>query len=142
MTQPIPRATSALPAEHSSDGHPDASGGTVDGNAAIATRKSAEVGPQRTRDIGIHRRYSHRRRSRPFSTPARSSHIQSSGIERFLRPSIERALRCSEALALEPKDVDFFGSSVRVLHGKGDRSRTVGIDQGALDMIKEWVDRA
>jgi site-specific recombinase XerD len=48
-------------------------------------------------------------------------------------------LRCSEALALEPKDVDFFGSSIRVLHGKGDRSRTVGIDQGALDMIKEWL---
>ena len=57
----------------------------------------------------------------------------------FLAVLYRTGLRCSEALALEPKDVDFFGSSVRVLHGKGDRARTVGIDQGALDMIKEWV---
>ena len=56
----------------------------------------------------------------------------------FLAVLYRTGVRCSEALALEPKDVDFFGSSVRVLHGKGDRARTVGIDQGALDMIKEW----
>jgi len=56
----------------------------------------------------------------------------------FLAILYRTGLRCSEALALEPKDVDFFGSSIRVLHGKGDRARTVGIDQGALDMIKEW----
>jgi site-specific recombinase XerD len=57
----------------------------------------------------------------------------------FLAVLYRTGLRCSEALALEPKDIDFFGTSVRVLHGKGDRSRTVGIDQGALDMIKEWL---
>ena len=57
----------------------------------------------------------------------------------FLAILYRTGLRCSEALALEPKDVDFFGSSIRVLHGKGDRARTVGIDAGALDIIKEWV---
>ena len=57
----------------------------------------------------------------------------------FLAVLYRTGLRCSEALALEPKDVDFFGTSIRVLHGKGDRSRTVGIDQGALDIIKAWV---
>jgi site-specific recombinase XerD len=56
----------------------------------------------------------------------------------FLAILYRTGLRCSEALALKPKDVDFFGSSIRVLHGKGDRARTVGIDQGALDIIKEW----
>ncbi len=48
----------------------------------------------------------------------------------FLAILYRTGLRCSEALALEPKDVDFFGSSIRVLHGKGDRARTVGIDAG------------
>lgn len=49
-------------------------------------------------------------------------------------------LRCSEALALEPKDVDFVSMSIRILHGKGDRARTVGIDPGALDVVQQWVD--
>jgi site-specific recombinase XerD len=49
-------------------------------------------------------------------------------------------LRCSEALALEPKDVDFAAMSIRVLHGKGNRARTVGVDPGALDVVQQWVD--
>jgi site-specific recombinase XerD len=48
-------------------------------------------------------------------------------------------LRCGEALALEPKDIDYIGTSIRVLHGKGERARTVGIDPGALDILKQWV---
>jgi site-specific recombinase XerD len=48
-------------------------------------------------------------------------------------------LRCSEAIALEPKDVDFTGTSIRVLRGKGNRSRTVGIDSAALDIIRQWM---
>src|SRR5688572_13302450 len=35
-------------------------------------------------------------------------------------------LRISEALALYPKDIDFASGAIRVLHGKGDKSRTVG----------------
>src|ERR1043165_4660582 len=34
-------------------------------------------------------------------------------------------LRISEALALEPKDVDLEAGQVRVMHGKGDRHRVV-----------------
>jgi site-specific recombinase XerD len=49
-------------------------------------------------------------------------------------------LRCSEALGLSPKDVGFRTSSIRVLHGKGDRSRTVGIDSVALDVVRMWMD--
>ena len=48
-------------------------------------------------------------------------------------------LRCSEALALESKDIDFVGMSVRVLYGKGSRSRTVGIDPGALSVVEDWM---
>jgi site-specific recombinase XerD len=48
-------------------------------------------------------------------------------------------LRCSEALALEPKDVDFVSMSIRVLHGKGGRARTVGVDPGALNVLEEWI---
>lgn len=50
-------------------------------------------------------------------------------------------LRISEALALKPSDVDYARGSVRVLHGKGDRSRVVGLDDGALAVIQRWADR-
>jgi site-specific recombinase XerD len=48
-------------------------------------------------------------------------------------------LRCSEALDLRPVDVDFHAGTVRVLHGKGDRARTVGIDPQALDVVRGWL---
>jgi len=47
-------------------------------------------------------------------------------------------LRVSEALALQPKDVDLAAGTLRVLHGKGDRARTVGIDPGAAEIVREW----
>ena len=48
-------------------------------------------------------------------------------------------LRVGEALALQPKDVDLRIGSIAVLHGKGDRRRTVGIDPGASPIIQQWV---
>ena len=48
-------------------------------------------------------------------------------------------LRISEALALEPKDVDLDAGQLRVMHGKGDRHRVVGIDPGAGAMVAAWV---
>jgi hypothetical protein len=48
--------------------------------------------------------------------------------------------RCSEALALRIKDVDVRVGSVAVLHGKGDRLRTVGIDPGANPHIEAWIE--
>ncbi len=50
-------------------------------------------------------------------------------------------LRISEALALELRDVDLQAGTVRVRHGKGDRSRTVGVDQQTSALLARWVDR-
>lgn len=50
-------------------------------------------------------------------------------------------LRISEALALELCDVDVPAGAVRVRHGKGDRSRTVGLDQQTAALLARWLDR-
>lgn len=49
-------------------------------------------------------------------------------------------LRLSEALALRPKDVDAAAGSVTVLHGKGDKRRTVGLDPGAFAVLERWLE--
>jgi len=49
-------------------------------------------------------------------------------------------LRINEALSLYPKDLDLADGSVRVLHGKGGRSRTVGLDPGAAAVIERWLE--
>lgn len=50
-------------------------------------------------------------------------------------------LRLGEALALQPKDVDLGQGTILVLHGKGDRRRTVGVDPGAMAIVARWIDR-
>ena len=50
-------------------------------------------------------------------------------------------LRLSEALALYPKDVDPDHGTVTVLHGKGNKRRTVGLDPGAFAVLERWMDR-
>ena len=71
------------------------------------------------------------------------SSVTSIGIRnRALVTVLYRAgLRHSEALALLSKDVNLTRGSIAVLHGKGDRSRLVGIDPGACEMISRWLDR-
>jgi site-specific recombinase XerD len=49
-------------------------------------------------------------------------------------------LRLAEALALRPKDVDAEHGTLTVLHGKGDRRRTVGLDPGAQAIVQRWLD--
>ncbi len=49
-------------------------------------------------------------------------------------------LRISEALTLRPKDLDRQAGSLRVLHGKGDKSRTVGMPPEAFAAIERWLD--
>jgi site-specific recombinase XerD len=49
-------------------------------------------------------------------------------------------VRLAEALALRPSDVDLDAASIRVLHGKGDKARTVGIDDGALLHVVRWIE--
>jgi len=50
-------------------------------------------------------------------------------------------LRIGEALALRPKDLNLEIGAITVLHGKGNRRRTVGIDPGAEPHIKAWLKR-
>jgi site-specific recombinase XerD len=50
-------------------------------------------------------------------------------------------LRLGEALALKPKDVDPDAGTVVVLHGKGDRRRTVGLDPGAMAILLRWMEK-
>ena len=48
-------------------------------------------------------------------------------------------LRLAEALALRKEDIDFEFQTIRVLHGKGDKPRTVGIDGRAVRELREWL---
>jgi site-specific recombinase XerD len=50
-------------------------------------------------------------------------------------------LRIGEALALLPKDVDLEHGLVIVLHGKGNRRRTVGIDPATCAILERWMTR-
>jgi len=50
-------------------------------------------------------------------------------------------LRLSEVLSLRPKDINLEIGAVVVLHGKGNRMRTVGIDPGANPHIEAWLGR-
>lgn len=50
-------------------------------------------------------------------------------------------LRIGEALALKPKDVDEASCTVRVLHGKGDKARTVAVDDIACKYLTRWMER-
>jgi site-specific recombinase XerD len=50
-------------------------------------------------------------------------------------------LRISEALALELRDVDLEQGTIRIRHGKGDKSRTVGVDEQTAALLARWLDR-
>ena len=50
-------------------------------------------------------------------------------------------LRLGEALALKPKDVDPDVGTITILHGKGDRRRTIGLDPGAMAIIERWLEK-
>ncbi len=50
-------------------------------------------------------------------------------------------LRISEALALELRDIDLDVGTLRVRHGKGDKSRTVGVDEQTAALLARWLDR-
>lgn len=70
------------------------------------------------------------------------SHRAPTGIRnRALLALLYRAgLRINEALSLYQKDLDLANGIVRVLNGKGGKSRTVGIDAGATAIIERWLD--
>ena len=47
-------------------------------------------------------------------------------------------LRASEVINLRPKDIDLTAGTIRVLHGKGQKHRTVGIDPEAAAVGSLW----
>ena len=49
-------------------------------------------------------------------------------------------LRINEALALRPKDLDSRNGAIRVLFAKGGRSRTVGMDGQAFEVLMRWLE--
>lgn len=49
-------------------------------------------------------------------------------------------LRISEALDLAPKDLDADTGAIRVLNGKGNKARTVGLDPGGFAMVSRWLE--
>ncbi len=48
-------------------------------------------------------------------------------------------LRAAELVALEGKDVDVRRRTIRVLHGKGDKSRVVAVCPETLSLMREWA---
>lgn len=48
-------------------------------------------------------------------------------------------LRVSEVCDLSPRDCDLKGLTIRVRHGKGDKSRTVGMDQQTAAYLALWL---
>jgi integrase/recombinase XerD len=50
-------------------------------------------------------------------------------------------LRISEVLALRPKDLDPEAGTLVVQHGKGDKTRRVGIDAGTVALVNRWLER-
>jgi site-specific recombinase XerD len=50
-------------------------------------------------------------------------------------------LRISEALSVLPKDVNAEAGTVRVLRGKGQKARLVGLDPGAWAVLQVWLER-
>jgi site-specific recombinase XerD len=49
-------------------------------------------------------------------------------------------LRLNEALSLLPKDMDTEAGTIAILHGKGDKRRTVGLDPEAVTVVERWLD--
>ncbi len=50
-------------------------------------------------------------------------------------------VRISEALALEPRDLDVRAGTLNVRHGKGDQQRSVGMDDDAFALLELWLER-
>lgn len=56
----------------------------------------------------------------------------------LLRVYYRGGLRCSEALALAPRDVNFARNEIRVNAGKGDKDRLVWMDDHTIEILDRW----
>ena len=71
----------------------------------------------------------------------RSSRICGRRNQALIVVGARAGLRCAEALALYPKDVDLKRGRIQVLHGKGDKSRVVAFDAGAAALLGQWLEQ-
>jgi integrase len=55
------------------------------------------------------------------------------------RSALPQRLAHQRGAGAVSKDIDFASGAIRVLHGKGDKSRTVGIDPGAIEYVQNWL---
>jgi len=63
------------------------------------------------------------------------------GRNRGLLAVLYRAgLRINEAMSLYPKDLDAQNGAIRVLNGKGGKSRVVGMDAEAFAIVERWLE--
>lgn len=82
-------------------------------------------------------------RGKPLDAKGRPKKPSSIGLRNsaLIAAMYRGGLRVSEALALRPGDVDLATGKLHVRRGKGDRARRVAIDNGALRLLGEWVER-
>lgn len=112
----------------------------ADGNRPLPGQLTIETGS---------RRASRRRPPAPLSVDevnrlmAAPSRRSSAGIRdrALIALALRGGLRLGELLDLEPRDVDLDSLTVRVRHGKGDKSRPVAIDATAAQFVQAWMDR-
>jgi len=99
----------------------------------------ATSGPQRSR----HRPPEVLSKSEVIALINACSHRAPTGIRnRALIAVLWRCgLRISEALALEPSDIDLPAGTLRVRHGTGEHPRPGGIDQPTSALLSAWLDR-
>jgi site-specific recombinase XerD len=92
-------------------------------------------------DTGKHREIHLLSEAEVRSLLAQCSRRAPTGVrDRALLTVLYRAgLRVSEALDLRPSDIDQERGTIRVHHGKGDKARTVSLDDGSLAVVQLWI---
>src|SRR5690349_2912555 len=58
----------------------------------------------------------------------------------LIRLLYRAGLRCAEALALRPRDVQLARHEIRVNAGKGAKDRVVWIDEATVEILQRWKD--
>lgn len=58
----------------------------------------------------------------------------------LLRVMYRAGLRCAEALALEPRDVQLSRNEIKVVRGKGGKDRVLWVDEATVEMLARWKD--
>lgn len=59
----------------------------------------------------------------------------------LIRLFYRSGLRCAEALALTPRDINYERREIRVNKGKGGKDRVVWVDEATIEILARWRDR-